>query len=69
MKYTIYNESLVYYALKNEKGNYFSLNEPKNQHLHNCIMFDSIEQAQRVQEVMAKDFTQIRKVKVVDIGE
>lgn len=69
MEYTIYNESLVYYALRNEKGNYFSLNEPKNQHLHNCIMFNSIEQAQNVQKTLAEDFTQIRKVKVIDIGE
>ena len=69
MEYTIYNESLVYYALRNEKGNYFSLNESKNQHLHNCIMFDPIEQAQNVQKTLAEDFTQIRKVKVIDIGE
>ena len=68
MEWTVYNESLVYYALRNEKGNYFSLNESKNQHLHNCIMFDSIEQVQRVQKTLAEDFTQIRKIKVIDIG-
>ena len=69
MEDKIYFESSVYYTLRDKKGHYFSLNKPKKQCLHNCIMFDSIEQAKEVQKTLAENFTQIRKVKVIDIGE
>lgn len=77
MSYTIYDETLTYYALKNvETGNYLGRNsnyradrvsEFYDSNLKNCYLFHSILEAEKV----AKDYGnyQIRKVKIIDIGE
>lgn len=75
MEYTIYNESLVYYALRNEKG-YVIFD-----HGHYGFGFDmtkinffsNMDKAKQFIEETKKykgyENLQIRKVKVIDIGE
>ena len=65
MEYTIYSESLVYYALKNEHG-YLCFIGGKYiiaHDLKNIYFFDSKSKAQEWIEDL-----QIRQVKVIDIG-
>lgn len=75
MEYTIYSESLVYYALRNEKG-YVIFD-----HGHYGFGFDmtkinffsNMDKAKQFIEETKKykgyENLQIRKVKVIDIGE
>ena len=68
MEYTIYNESLVYYALRNEHGKYFCEdNINKQSSLKDCTMFAHINFATDEQKHYP-EFKEIRKVKVIDIG-
>lgn len=69
MEYTIYTETLVYYALRNEQGDYYCEKiSDKTGRLLNATMYGSLSE---VQEIRKKNpqFDQIRKVKVIDIGE
>ena len=77
MEYTIYNESLVYYALRKDNGKYYGTFDCGDAHvgvvntdtkLEDCIMYSSLKEAKNVQQ-FHKEYTQIRKVKVIDIGE
>ena len=70
MEYTIYNESLVYYALRNPKnGYYYSTNAVSmGSSLKDCTMFTLRSDAEDVRK-HRPDFSEIRKVKVIDIGE
>ena len=72
MEHTIYNESLVYYALRNPNtGTYLHLVESDfdNKKLaHSCTMFKTIDYAKETQTKWP-EYSQIRKVKVIDIGE
>ena len=75
MEYTIYSESLIYYALRNEKG-YVIFD-----HGHYGFGFDmtkinffsNMDKAKQFIEETKKykgyENLQIRKVKVIDIGE
>ena len=75
MEYTIYNESLVYYALRNEKGyvifdyGYYDFGFSMTK----INFFSSINKAKQFIEETKKhkgyENLQIRKVKVIDIGE
>lgn len=67
MEYVIYNETLVYYALRDENGKYLS---PAGQagSLRTCRTFSSQKDAIAAQEQFP-EFKHIRKVKVIDIGE
>ena len=62
----IYDESLVYYALRDEEGNYFNRGDKVS--LKDCTMFESRDVVEEIQTFYT-EFTQIRKVKVIDIGE
>lgn len=76
MEYTIYNESLVQYALRDTKtGSYicdtsnYSKEYPElstSIHLQNVEMFVSKTQ---IEDIAKHCGLQIRKVKVIDIGE
>ena len=71
MEYTIYNESLVYYALRNpETLEYLHIvdGHPWTGYLHCCTMFSSINKAKEAIKDYPQ-FNQIRQVKVIDIGE
>lgn len=73
MEYTIYNESLIYYALRNSEG-YLSLNGKVlelQRNMKNIVYFNSIQEAKEQLEEFKEDFPnlQIRKVKIIDIGE
>ena len=69
MEYTIDNETLVYYALRNEHGKYYCEdNICKQGSLKDCTMFSHINFAKEAQEHYP-EFKEIRKVKVIDIGE
>ena len=72
MEYTIYNESLVYYALMNPRTGYYLsthtevLNFKGN--LLTCDKFKSRDEAEnRIR--LFPEYSQIRKVKIIDIGE
>ena len=77
MEYTIDNETLVYYALRNPvTGHYLkeafpnSLANPNIMEactLKDCYMFSSIGQAERIRDLFP-DYSEIRKVKIIDIG-
>jgi len=73
MEYTIYNESLVYYALRSEKGYLCFHGGRYEMSLNmNCLyLFNSVQKAEKAksdfEDVYGK--LQIRKVKVMDIGE
>lgn len=75
MEYKIYNESLVYYTLRDKKGKYLGYDKHDRMmfetNLQHCFMFDSIRNAERgLKEWTDKlDEWEIRKVKVIDIGE
>lgn len=67
MEYTIYNESLVYYTLRNtDTGKYFCTSGKEGK-LGECSVFDNKKLAEQYLQRYPK-FTEIRKVKVVDIG-
>ena len=78
MEYTIYSESLVYYALRNpETGKYLGEFQPPDEHcrsfktgvsLHECIMEKSLKDAEDTRKDYP-EFSEIRKVKIIDIGE
>lgn len=78
MEYTIYNESLVYYALRNpQTGEYLGIFQPPDEHcmpiktgvsLQKCIMKNSLKDAEDTRNYYPQ-FSEIRKVKVIDIGE
>lgn len=78
MEYTIYNESLVYYALRDLiSGNYYhfgAISGPIGVDILRADRYNSIEAAKDArrfayqQDEKLKDL-QIRKVKVIDIGE
>lgn len=77
MEYTIYNESLVYYALRNSEGKYLGKWQPPDERcqsiyigmdMKDCIMYNSLSDAKDAMQYH-KDFNEIRKVKVIDIGE
>lgn len=73
MEYTIYNESLIYYALRNSEG-YLSLNDKVfelQRNMKNIVYFNSIQEAKEQLEEFKENFPnlQIRKVKIIDIGE
>jgi len=69
MEWIVYNESLVYYALRNPKNGYYycknsvSIESP----LKDCTMFNLRSDADDVRK-LRPDFSEIRKVKVIDIG-
>ena len=78
MEYTIYNETLLYYALRNpETGKYLGIFQPPDEHcqsmkigmpLKECVMYKSLKDAQDTRKYYP-EFSEIRKVKVIDIGE
>ena len=75
MEYTIYGESIVYYALKNEKGEYL-LSEngafKTGYSMDKLVLFTSIDDATNV--VTNEDVKDIfgtltiHKIKIIDIG-
>lgn len=69
MEYTIYNETLIYYALRNSKTNdyYCEKISYKTGGLLNATMFGSLSEIQDLQEKNPQ-FDEIRMVKVIDIG-
>lgn len=68
MEYTICNESLVYYALRNpETQRYFNITDEFGS-LHSCCKIVSIEAAKEWQKSYP-EYSEIRKIKVLDIGE
>lgn len=78
MEYTIYNESLVYYALRDPIGGKYyhfgAMSGPVGVDISKCDVFDTRKEAEDArtwasqQNEKLKDL-QIRKVKVIDIGE
>ena len=75
MEYTIYNESLVYYALRNEKG-YVIFDHGHYDFgfsMTKINFFPSMDKAKQFIEETKKfkgyENLQIRKVRVIDIGE
>ena len=73
MEYTIHNESLVYYALRNEKGYLcFHGGRYKMSFNMNCLyFFNSVQEAEKAKSEFEDTYgkLQVRKVKVIDIGE
>lgn len=67
MEYTIYNESLVYYALRNENG-YLLSGGTFGFDMDKIRFIDSLVIAKGIKELNYPD-CKIRKVKVIDIGE
>lgn len=63
------SESLIYYALRDEEGNYFdhSSNNYRNA-LGKCTRFSCLVVAEACQQLYP-EFSEIRKIKVVDLGE
>ena len=73
MEYTIYNESLVNYALRNKDG-YMCFIGGTYRISHDMkyiVFFSSVQEANDFREELEDVYTnlQIRKVKVIDIGE
>ena len=73
MEYTIYKESLVYYTLRNKDG-YVCFIGGTYRILHDMkyiVFFSSVQEAKDFIEEFKDVYTnlQIRKVKVIDIGE
>jgi len=70
MKYTISNETLVYYALRNSATSdyYCEKISYKTGGLVNATKFSSLSEIQELQKKNPQ-FDQIRKIKVIDIGE
>lgn len=69
MEYEIYNESLVYYALKNpETSKYYE--SPDNSYgtyIQYCKLIPRFEEADSLR-ILHPEFSEIRKVKMIDIG-
>ena len=74
MEYTIYNESLVYYALRDKHGRYVCYdNQFYLGDLSKAVKFKSKQETLDMIPEINKDIVcnefQIRQVKVIDIGE
>lgn len=69
MEYTIYNETLIYYALRNSKTNdyYCEKISDKTGGLVNATKFSSLSEIQELQKKNPQ-FDEVRKIKVIDIG-
>lgn len=73
MEYTIYSESLIYYALRGEKG-YLCFHGGRYEMSFNmnCLyLFNSVQKAEKAKVDFEDAYSKlsIRKVKVIDIGE
>ena len=78
MEYTIYNESLVYYVLKDPISgkylHYAAMQGPLGVSIENADKRESIRDIAELRKFVSKENPQlkdlqIRKVKVIDIGE
>lgn len=78
MEWTVYNESLVRYALRDaESGRYLHnavMQGPLGVGIESADMYDTRKEAEDARRLVAKDDErlnnlEIRKVKVIDIGE
>ena len=68
MEYTIYDESLVYYTLRNTNtGKYFCGSYKKAGKLGECSVFNNKRLAKQYLQ-NNPEYDEIRKIKVVDIG-
>lgn len=71
MEYTIYNETLVYYVLRNSETNRYYCEDisDKTSGLINATIFSSLSEIQELQlQERNPQFNEIRKVKIIDIG-
>ena len=69
MAYTVFTETLVYYTLMTDDGNYYnSLSLSMQGPLVNCELIPTISQVKELQKQYPQ-FKHIRKIKVIDIGE
>lgn len=78
MEYTIYNESLVYYALKDPIGGKYyhlgTISGPIGVNIEKADRFDTRYEADDARRFAAQEDEklkdlQIRKIKVIDVGE
>ena len=75
MENTIYEESLVHYALRNENGYVIFINGHYSigSDMTKIAFFKNSKEAEKlkqtIKEITSTDNLQIRKVKVIDIGE
>lgn len=70
MEYTIYDESLVYYALKNPETlrYYDSPDSPHGVAIQYCKLIPRLNEAESLR-LLHPEFSEIRKVKMIDIGK
>lgn len=73
--FTIYNESLVYYALRDDSNMYLSEETLKERtirgkqgFLNGALRFSSVQEAIKYRNKYPQ-FSKIRRVKLIDIGE
>lgn len=68
MEYNIYNESLVYYALRDKEGNYYRKDLATGKgHLISCTILSTKEDIESV-KLIHPEFNEVRKIKIIDIG-